>query len=418
LSVKAHFAILCRVLVIAVCGFAVFRSVRIAIADRVASAETMDAFQHAIRFAPDNSDLLMRMAVYRNENGDFPSPMEDELRRAARLNPLDPAPLMVLGLREEFLGNSAQAENYLVRATEIDHQFKPAWTLANYYVRRNQPEKSWPMIQRILNLDPMGFDLTPVFELCWSQDDSNPGASRKILSLIPRHGHSAIDYLQFLMTTHRAEAALEAWPEALRATDAGNVPGIETLIRFADFLVEGNRTTDAVPVWNQLVGRGFIHSGRLDPAKGASIADPEFKFEPLTKAFGWRLAENAGLATSQVTNGLRFEFDGDEAQNLQLISAFAAVVPTTIYRLRWTSDGSKLNAPRDPGFNFRIVLSPDEAITECPPLLAAGDSGTCDFVTLAETGKARIDLRYARAQGTTRAAGTLRISAVRMELAR
>ncbi len=89
------------------------------------------------------------------------------------MSPLDSGVLMALGLREEFRGNPAKAEAYLVRAAEIDHQFKPAWTLANYYNRTNQPDKGWPMIERILNLDPLGFDLAPVFELCWRQASDN-----------------------------------------------------------------------------------------------------------------------------------------------------------------------------------------------------------------------------------------------------
>jgi hypothetical protein len=91
--------------------------------------------------------------------------------------------------------------------------------------------------------------------------------------------------------------------------------------------------------------------------------------------------------------------------------------------LGWKSDGSALDAPQDPGFSFQIVQQPGDVITQCPPLLASGNSSACDFVTLAESTRgaierARIDLRYTRAQGTTRVSGALQLSTVRLELAR
>ena len=162
-------------LVIAVCGFAAWRSIRIAVADWIASAGTSEALERALHFAPDRGDLLARVALYRNDSGDpsallgDPQTVDEDLQRAARLNPLNSSLLMTLGLLEEFRGNSAKAESYLVHAAEIDHQFKPAWTLANYYFRTNQPDKGWPMIQRVLDLDPLDFNPTPVFDLCWQQ---------------------------------------------------------------------------------------------------------------------------------------------------------------------------------------------------------------------------------------------------------
>ena len=411
---------LCRILFIAFCGFAAWRSVRIALADWAASAGTVDALERATRFAPNDGRLLARLAIARSDTDD-PSPSVDEdLQRAVQMSPLDAGVLMALGLREEFRGNNAEAEEYLVRAADIDHQFKPAWTLANYYFRTDQSDKGWPMIQRILNLDPLGFDPALVFELCWRQTPDDAG---RLLSLIPKQGHKPIQYLAFLVRTKRTTAALDVWPEALAAADAASAPDVGTLTGLVDFLAGADRTREAVTVWNKLVDRGMIHSGRLDPAKGVSIADPDFQFPPTAKAFDWLVAEIPGVTVSGFTGSLRFEINGDEPQSFQTISVFAPVLTGTRYRLIWKSDGSALKAPQDPGFSFQIVQQPGDVLTQCPPLLASGSSAACDFVTAAETGtemmkRARIDLRYTRAQGTTRASGALQLSNVHLEFAR
>jgi hypothetical protein len=401
-------------------------------ADQLASAGTLDGLERAMRFAPDDARLLARAAIYRNDNGD-PSPAVDEdLRRVARLNPFDSTVLMTLGLREEFRGNSADAEGYLVRAAEIDHQFKPAWTLANYYYRTNRPDKAWAMIARILSLEPLGFNPAPVFELCWrlasdNQSTNQDTASRKILSVIPKRGHKAVQYLEFLIATHRPDAALDAWPNALAAADPTDLSDVAALTQFADSLTGADRIPEAVNVWNQLVERGMIHSGRLDPAKGVSIADPDFQFPPMAAAFGWRTTEIPGVFTSGFSGSLRFEINGDEPQSFQLLSTLAPVLSGTPYHLRWRSDGSSLSSTGDPGFSFVIVQrhslgQPSEATTQCPPLLAPGNQA-CDFLTPAgngpgDMGEARIDLHYTRALGTTRVSGTLQLLNVHLELAR
>jgi tetratricopeptide (TPR) repeat protein len=421
LLVKGFLALLCRVLLIALCGLAVWRSVRIAAADWLASEGTTESFERALHFAPENPQLLARAAILRSDNGD-PSPaVDEELRRAAAMNPFDSALPMTLGLREEFRGNSAGAESYLVRAAEIDHQFKPAWTLANYYYRTNQPDKSWPVIARILSLEPLGFDPTPVFELCWNQ----AAGSRKILSLIPGRGHRPVQYLEFLVNTQKTEAAFEVWPVALRSADPADPTDIATLTKFADFLVGADRMPQAVTVWNQIVDSGIVRSGQLEPAKGISIADPDFKFAPVTRAFGWRVADVPGVFVSGFSGSLRLEINGDEPQTFQVLSTFAPVVSGTRYRLLWKSDGSQLNSPRDPGFSFQIVQQPGEVVSQCSPLLSAGSSAGCEFVTppgsaqeQGRVGKVRIDLLYSRAQGTTRVSGVLQLFNVHLEIAR
>lgn len=424
LRLRALFSLLGGALLIAVCGFAAFLSIRIARADWLASVDTMSGFERAVRVMPDEPELLARAALYRSDNDEDAAGLDGDLERAARLNPLNSALMMTLGLREEFRGNQAKAEAWLVRAAEIDHQFKPAWTLANYYYRSNRPEKSWPMIQRILNLEPLGFDPGPVFALCWNlaKDDANA----KILRLMPRRGPRPIQYLAFLMSSHRTETALDVWPEALAAADPADASDAGTLAQFADYLAGVDRASDAVNVWNQLVDRGLIRSGRLDPAKGVSIADPDFRFvpdsgAPAVQAFGWRALEVPGVFTSRLPGVMRFEINGDEPEAFTILSVFAPVSADARYRLQWNVDASELSAPRDPGFRFQIVQGSTTA--RCQPLLAPGKPAGCEFATppdgkTGQVGRVRIDLGYTRALGTTRVSGVLELLGVRLEIAK
>jgi len=387
---------------------------RMTIADLRAQQNGMDGLESAIRLEPEDSQLVAREALAKNANGDMSADVDRQLLRAAAMNPYKADVQMALGLREEFRGHQAEAERYLVHAAQIDHTFKPAWTLANFYVRQDQPEKMWPLIKRGLALDlsTSAFNPKPVFDLCWNESSD----SRQILELIPERGVVPLQYLSYLINTKRTDASLAVWPRALDAVQATDPMGIEAMIRFAEFLEQENRMADAVRVWNRLVDRHFIDSGRLDPEHSISIADPDFSFPPTERGLGWRVTHDAGVYVGRGTSSLHFEFDGNEPESSVLLTTVAPIVPNRPYRLIWKTDASEMSARRDPGFVWQIVQQPANSATICPPLLEAGDEGVCEFTSMPNTVKVRLNLIYKRATGTRRVEGILRLSTVKLEL--
>ncbi len=400
-----------RLLVVAVCVLIAARSIRIARADWLAAHPPFDGIYRALELEPGDAALLLRAALVRSESGDMSLSVDRELFRAAAANPLNADVPMALGLREEFRGHNAEAERYLVRAADLNHTFKPAWTLINFYARTGQPDKEWPYIRQALALDPLAFDPSPVFDLCWSQT----GDAKKILGAMPEHGVAPLQYLIYLLRTKRIEAAIEAWPRALAAAGTNVSPTVaDALIVFPDSMVAANRMPEAVRAWNELVEKKIVLSGRLDPAAGVSVADPDFDFPLLDRAFGWRVATEPGLFVTKNASSLRFEFDGNEPEASVLLFTLIPLVPGRGYRLVWKSDASRLGSRQDPGFAFRIVQQPGEIVTECP-LLKTGEDGACPFTSLPGAGSARLELRYTRALGTTRAEGVLGMTSVRLE---
>jgi tetratricopeptide (TPR) repeat protein len=400
-----------RGLLAVLCVFLTARTARIAVADLRAQRNGMQGLESAIRLEPADSVLLVRAALYRSENGDASPDADRLLRHASEEDPLNADVLMALGLGEEFQGRLAGSERYLVHAAAIDHTFKPAWTLANFYFRNNQPDKSWPMIQRIMNLDPLAVDPSPVFDLCWYET----GDSKRIQALVPAHAGIRLGYLLYLMNTKRIDAVMDFWPRVLEVADPANPSFAGVMIAVVESLERSNRVPDAVRAWNQLVERGIVDSGRLDPAAGVSVADPDFSFPLFERGFGWALAPAPGVTSAKEFSSLRLEFDGNEPESSLLLTTAAPLLPGRAYRLVWKTDASRLSAPRDPGFAWRIVQQPGNVVTECQPLLKAGDEGACRFTSLPGAGNAQLNLMYTRALGTTRVEGMLRITNVKLE---
>ncbi len=402
-----------RLLIVAVCAFLTLQTIRIARADWLAAHPPADGIDKALALIPEDAALLLRKALTESDSGDMSAAVDQQLLRAAAANPLNADIPMTLGLREEFRGHMAEAERYLEHAAALDHTFKPAWTLINFYARNGQPDKTWPLISRALALDPLGFNPAPIFDLCWSEG----GDEGRIAALLPQHGTIPIQYLLYLLTTKRTDAAIEFWPRALAAGAVNATsPEAQALAQYPDFLIAANRIPDAVRGWNDLVAKKIIASNRLDPSAGIFIADPNFDFPLLNHSFGWRTGAETGLFVESNPSLLRFEFDGNESESSSvLLTTLVPLLPGKAYRLVWKADGSGLSAARDPGFAFRIIQGPGNNATECPPLLVTGDDGACAFTALSGVGYASLELRYARALGTTRIQGSLGMISIRVE---
>ena len=399
-----------RIALVAVCIFLTAWSVRMAVADLRAQRNGLEGLDAAIRLEPGDSMLVAREALFRSNNDDLSPAVDQQLRHAADLDPLNADLPMALGLRAEFRGHPAEAERYLVHAAEIDHTFRPAWTLANFYFRSDQPDKSWSMIQRALNLNPLALDPRPVFDLCWNLTSD----SKRILDVIPTQGAIPVQYLSYLMNRKRTDAAVELWPRALQAADPANSYEVQVVTAATEFMLLANRVSDAVRIWNQLVDRKIIESGKLDPAAGVSVADPDFSFPLIEQGFGWRVTHDARVSVVKSLSSLRFEFDGNEPESSVLLTTIAPLVPARAYRLAWKTDTSSLSSRRDPGFVLQVIQEPGDVSTECQPMLQSGEDGACQFTSRPNAGRAQINVMYRRAVGTTRVLGTLQIDTLKL----
>ncbi len=376
-------------------------------ADWLAESGPPEALARAAALEPREARLRAMNAIVRSDNGDSSGAVDDDLRQASELNPFDSTVLMTLGLRAEFRRDLVVAEAYYTRAADVDRQFKPAWTLANFYARSHQPEKVWPMLRRCLQLDPLGFDPAPVFDLAWEYSNDRD----KILDLMPRRRPRLIEYLSYLIRTERVDAATEVWPLALAV--ANPVEDAAALTPFPGLLVKHEHVAEAVKAWNTLVDANVVSASKLNPAVGASVADPEFNLPSPEGVFSWIASNPDGVFMRKLSPGLRIELDGNEPETVTLLSLVVPVIPGRAYKMRPAIDASGLTLPDDAGFQLRIVqtAAATTPVAVCPLLTHT----PCVFS--APSNVIRIDLIYSRAPGTVRAKGSLTLTKALLEFA-
>src|ERR1039458_4740510 len=131
------------VLAIALAGLAVLRQRRILVgwADYSARQLTVAGTEKALALTPWQAAYYVQLAALISD--DDPRRASEALQRAVALDPYDSVSWIELGLRVEADGHSAAAEPYFLRAAEVDKEYLPKWTLANYYFRRDEESKFW-----------------------------------------------------------------------------------------------------------------------------------------------------------------------------------------------------------------------------------------------------------------------------------
>lgn len=378
---------------------------RLARADFEFRHGTEEGARRAAALVPGN-------ARYQAGRTDWGSPERlRDLQTAVTLNPFYAEAWIELGLLAEARGAFREAERYLLEAARVDRGFGPRWTLANYYFRRQDPDKFWEWARRALEMNPS--DPTPLYRLCWLLEADG---ERILDRAVPPAGEQLAHYLRFLMRERRLPEAARA---GLRLLDAGGRARRTLLVDLCEQLVTGGEVEAAVSLWNGMVDRGLLGYERLDPERGPWVASPNLAAPPLGRAFDWRLPPVEGILTGpQAGGGLRIRLSGRQEESCELAAAYAPVRPGACYRLEYRYATAGL--PRESGLRWRIA-DPfhKEEIAAGPSYLWREAEGAEGFAWCAPEGTrlVKLALRYDRAAGTTPAEGLLLLRRVWVEAA-
>jgi hypothetical protein len=368
-----------------------------AAADYFYRADTLEGAARAVQLDPANARYHAWLAEMQEHEGIDPEP---ELERAAALNPRDSSARIRLGLAAEQRGDLARAERDLLEAARIDRQFDPRATLANYYFRRNAPEPFWRWARDAF---AVGYgDLTPLYRLCWRMTD-DPAVVRAALS----GDHVTLSsYLGFLLGEDRLDAAAPVGREVgAQATAADR----DLLLATVDRLLESGRPAAAVDVWNPLCG-GLLACSPLDPGRGVSLTNPEFRFAPIGRGFDWRVSHEPEITAAREASppSLRISLSGRQPESCELLAQVVPLAAQRRYRVRmeYRTTGAPV------GIGLRI-LSAEAA-------LRANEEWTSAelFFTSEAAAAARLAVVYQRTPGSTRAEGSIAVRHVELGFAR
>jgi hypothetical protein len=389
--------ILCLAAMLAL-TLATYRAIRITIADWRFREGDLAAIESAERLMPSNARYHFARALA-VQQADPTSPQVDrELLRAVALNPRFSDAMLSWSVDKEFSGDKRGAEQLLLDAQRIDRLLGPSWALANFYYRQGDAARFWPQARECLRMiSVFGFttgryDPVPVFQLCWNMEAN----AAKILSqAIPPNPQIEQIYLNYLMKNAKIDAQVDLVARMLpRAT----TDDLWVFIPHINALNAASQIETAVHEWNGMIDRRLLPYRPLDPANGLSLTDGSFQMGPSGTGFDWRTIypDSVHFTFLESEHTYRFDFDGTEPEQLDLLSQPVPLLGNRTYQLssryRASFDAAKSGIHWALSFNSNPV-----------PVRVIRSDGTLvvEFQTPAQAALGNLVLRYARQPGTT-----------------
>jgi tetratricopeptide (TPR) repeat protein len=249
-----------------------------------------------------------------------PALARDALRAAVRLNPRDGGAWMGLGLAAEQEHDLDQAAACFAQAENVDQQYLPAWTAANFFFRRSNDLQFWRAAARAA---AMSYDdLAPLLALT---DQREPDA----IAALDRLGDSAVlerGYLRFVIRKSR-------WREgervAARLSQRGDRGDRELLLNFIDRLLAVDQGEGALAAWNRLPG-----GPPADRARRGMLLNRYFQAPPSGHGFDWRVTEPPRGWARWEPSQLEFHF-AESAPDAGILLEQWVVLDPGRYRLRF-----------------------------------------------------------------------------------
>lgn len=372
-------------------------SILVGWADFWAQQLTLAGTEKALAATPWQSVYHIQLALLVSD--DDPKRASEALQRAISLNPSDSRAWIELGLGIEAGGDAKAAEQYFLHAAEVDKGYTPRWSLANYYLRRDDETRFWfwsKAAAQMLWGDPL-----PLFRLCGRVvEDGN-----LIDRLDIRNPDTQAAYLSYLLSQDRLDLI---GPATHRLLERGRESDVRLLLTACDRLISAGLTDDALALWNRLAETGKIPYAPLNRAADPILNHDSFLPGSVSQAFVWRLLPTGGVSASRAENppGLRLAFSGDEPEECAPLVRDLPVEENTAYEFTVLYRTAGIEPNTGLAWHVRSLAGVDLGT---PAALASedGSSVRIRFVTPSGCRLARMALEYRRALGTTRIEGSI-----------
>ena len=356
-------------------------------------------------------------------NGAYPAQLADDvyatdpnaagvlLQKAVDLNAYDAGSWIQLGLLHEANNDLAAAEAALERAAGADATFLPAWSLANFYFRRQNEPQFWHWAQRAAHMAPD--DASPLFRLAWYVTPSVPVIENRLQLQRPA---IQSQFVAFLIAQGNPQAVSEAAAHLLQAGQPGST---QTILGACEWLIAARHPELALSLWNSLAAHRQIAYPPLTLATADTVTNGNFLRQPVSQGFDWHLGTAEGVSTFLNTNpnALGFEFSGDEPDQFELVSQLAPVEAQKQYALlvRYESNG----IPSGNGLMWTVRDDRTGAVLAHTASLSApqGGQAVACFAVPANSHFIHLALEYQRQPGTLHPEGKLALAQVRLAAA-
>ncbi|MGH9344949.1 MAG: hypothetical protein ACRD19_14460 [Terriglobia bacterium] len=325
----------------------------------IAEKPDLKNYQSAMRIDPGDAEYALsagRTYQYSVQNANPDLAIKD-LTHSIQLNAYDAQAWLDLGTALEFQGNNDEAEECMRRADSLAPRIPGfQWAIGNFFLLHNNVQEAFKHFKMVLAGNP-GYE-EAIYNTAWKAS----GDGRVILaSVIPDSPGPNLDYLTYLLSTHRLSETGAVWDRLASSPD--KFPAADTAF-YLDVLIGAHQTGQAWKVWTTLRERGLIPSTYMPTAQNL-VENGNFENALLGFGFGWRVAGVSGVyvdlddsAYHSASKSLLIQFPGNQNLEYHNVFQFVPVLPSRRYHLTAFMKADSITTDSGPRIEVKDAYNP------------------------------------------------------------
>lgn len=310
------------------------RIVRAYLATLIAENPTAKNLQTSMRLDPSDAEYALNLGrLYQYSVLEArPDLAVKELGRSVHLNSYDPQAWLDLANAYEFQGETSQAELCMRRASALAPNIpRFQWAIGNFFLLHNNLDEAFQHFKMVLAADRYQ---GAIYNTAWKAS----GDADKILAeLIPKSSYSELQYLNYLLGTHRLKEAQPVWDRVAKSPEKFPASSVAPYI---DALIIGREPKLAYQVWTVLREKSLIPA-TYEALPQNLVENGDFENQLLNMGFDWRLVPVNGIFVGyddstfhSPGHSLMIQFPGTQNFDYHQFYQFVPVKPGQTYRLQ------------------------------------------------------------------------------------
>lgn len=308
--------------------------VRAYFATLIAETPTAKNLQTSTRLDPSDAEYALNLGrLYQYSVIEArPDLAIQELSRSVHLNAYDPQAWLDLGKAYEYRGDTSRAAACMHRASALAPNIPTyQWAIGNFFLLHDQVDEAFRHFKMVLAADR---DQGPIYNTAWK---ASGDASKILAELIPESSYSELQYLNYLVGTHRVDDAQAVWDRIAKSPEKFSASSVSP---YLDALIIGQKPKLAYQVWTALREKSLIPA-TYEALPQNLVENGDFENQLLNMGFDWRSVPVNGIYVGyddstfhSPGHSLLIQFPGTTNYDYHQFYQFVPVDPGRVYRLQ------------------------------------------------------------------------------------
>jgi hypothetical protein len=246
----------------------------------------LPGLERAVRLSPGNAEYRDRLGRYFAFVAASPQAALENYQTAVHLNPHQARYWFDLANANQVVGNSAAQRDALEHAVQAEPTAPDvAWEAANFFLVDGDPERALREFRVVIENDSSlaGFAMQSVWRV-------RPDADALLRDVIPPRTDSLLSFLSLLMSKQETDSAIKVWDRLMLLHQKFENRWLFDYVRY---LITAHRPDAAAAAWQQAAG--LLDLPAYLPTADNLIVNGDFSLDVLNGGFDWTYQTQAGV---------------------------------------------------------------------------------------------------------------------------